>query len=565
MKLGETLWDLGLSDEEKERISRSLHSNKSINSLVFVEHHRNHKVFDDICHKLTRKITGFRPTSEPYKQRVSAEVLKCLKLNRAKPEYWSLYQCAVVEHVVSKLSALNQLLGDSEFPDELELTSIEVLSRIAEKASEYSVSDKDVETLYELWPFPRVDQISDILARCPKFDRFRALDERLNSAEQRLGKEISDIRIHTLEELTEVRNEFRSNAITKKALISHDEKIQTKLNERLDPIEKAVQDFDKKVERLEKLIRRAEVKRSADRVEFANQTDNHLGKLGAELQGLREEQERIRAGLETATKVVQDRRAPAEAKSAAGSSVFSALTHSHLYDLDQKIGVKDARDRFGQIASDLADAPARYIDLYFYSALLCNCIVISDAKEFRLWQSTVGWAASSSTVCASPMWVDDSRLAHQIGWLFDQNDEPRTLTIVDFDLGYVEGYLRPFLAAWRHSGRLLPWKKILLIPSQGNWAVTESVAEMIAILPSVVGNTNRESIPHFEPDEYISPANLNEFIAQHCSGSSLPKNFGETALTGVGALQKDVLASIDAGIAADFDSELSVFWSSHCA
>ena len=91
-----------------------------------------------------------------------------------------------------------------------------------------------------------------------------------------------------------------------------------------------------------------------------------------------------------------------------------------------------------------------------------------DKTELEMWQSLVGWDQNVATICASPLWVDEQSLSEHLFWLFDQSDEPRCLSILDFDLGFVDGYLAPFLKAWRLSGVFSPWKKILVFPSSDN-------------------------------------------------------------------------------------------------
>ena len=575
MRLGEVLWKVGLPADEMSRIAKLLMDESSLNYRVFIDNCKGQKVFDDICRNMTRTITGFRPTSEPYRKRVRAKILKDLRENKASPNFWALYKNSVAAYVVNSLSALNQLLIDTEVDDEFEPTTNAILTEITGRSMNFSVHDRDVEALYELWPFPRIADVGDYLARCPKFDRFRAIDDRLTSIESRLNREILDLREHTTEDVDEIKRLLKTKIPTKAELLNQIEASQRKADQAVSSLSLSVDELQMEAVRVRELARRLEAKWTTKQQKTATEQDKEFEKLNQAIRQLKNEFARH-------SEVVADAlKAKAQTQTAAGStgeqrhSPFSIFEYANDTEGLARISVAEGLNRFIALTSQRGGSPDIEAKIFFYTALLANCLIVLDQVEWGVWESVVGWCNRKVTTCATPLWVDEYALAEQFFWLFDQPEEPRCLEIVDFDVGHVEGYLTPFLRAWSQSGIHLPWKKIVLIPSEGEWFVSDRLAAETAVLPKIhlEGFATKERAPGEAC--VVAPLSAREFLKKiDFAGNSRRKP--EQSVEGAGgdssqynSIGRRQLQIIDAvgfptRVSGDFAREVAAFWTQRC-
>ena len=575
MRLGDALWKIGLPEEEKSRISKALADESSINFKIFTEYYKGQQQFDVICHKMVRKIPGFRPTAEPYRKRVHAEVLKSLRNNNAKLDFWHLYTGCVAEFVISNLSALNQLLADTELPLDFEPTTEGIISEITDRAGDYSVHDRDVSVLYELWPFERLPNMPDYLAKCPKFDRFRALDESIRSIETRLAREISYLKQHTTDDVADIQNSIHSKVVAKSDFKEAMQANKQEVTQALGAMTRRIDALDEEKDRVQKLARRLEARRTTEFRNLETEQTKEFDKLHQSINQLKNEQERISEIVEDMPSSSSERTPLAVTPNEARRSPFSLLEQIEDTDDLEKLSVKDGLARFVGLTGKGQSEPPGNEELFFYTALLTNCILVVDQPELNIWQSVVGWNRHKVTVCASPLWVDEFAISDSLFWLFDEPEEPRCLEIHDFDLGYVEGYLGPFLKAWSRSAVHLPWKKIHLIPSGATWSVSRQFATLVSVLPKIdfansvlSGNAKLEQ-------SVVPPFRVRKFMKQHGVTGHWDTNeqdsIGELESTGVGPsaaelVQTRIISStpLPNEITNKFASELGVFWSGRC-
>ncbi len=522
MKLGETLWKIPFSDSEKQRLASELNKDTGLVHSVFVDNHRNSQMFDSICRKMTRDITGFRPNSEPYRRRVSTEVLKALKQNKSRQDFWRLYQGSVVDHVVSNLSALNQLLADTEVPDDFDCTSDGILAAISEHARDYSVHDRDLEVLYEIWPFGRTDRIREYVANCPKFDRFRAIEETARSIESRLEKYANETRTLNAEATSHLSLEFKEKGATKKDLKAAIEGFATTQTAHYKTLDGSIQQLTDQQTRLEKLFRRSESRRSSERKEFAVETEKHLDLLTKGIANLKKGHKEFEGKLETYPERRQSPQLLEVPQAATRNSPFSVLRENNGYKGMTEISVDTALRQFRDIAK--ADKLKSDTDIlvYFYSSMLSSCILVDDKDEFDVWNLVVGWDRAQVTVCASPLWVDEECLTEHIAWLFEEPEEPRSITILDFDLGYPEGYLLPFLRAWRRSSINLPWKKMILTPSSPNWRASRGLGDEVSLLPAFTKDAHKLLRKISSESNLVSAKVVRSYLNDISFGSKKP-------------------------------------------
>ena len=574
MSLAELLWKIEFSEEEKARVSRELADETSIQYKVFSENHKRHALFDSICRRMTRTITGFRPTAPHYRDLVSAEVLKKLRQNQAKNDYWSLYQNSVVDFFVSNLPALNQLLADTDVDEDFPIETATILDEIVSRSANYSVHDRDVEALYELWPFPRSPDFQEFLARCPKYDRFRAIDESIRSVEAGLRGEISDLRVKTAEDASTLVDKLKSKLASKADLKDTIETLRREAKDSAKSSRETIKAIEESTARLEKLVRRSETRRTQERNKFTEETERHLDELNAKIAEIKEESAALADLLErrslTKTPSVNS---PAGIDGV--GSPFRLLTKMEVDQDASSIGVQEARDKFREIADEHGNSDPENQDAFFFSALMANCLVLIDKAEFFVWQRLVGWDRNASTVCASPLWVDDRSIAEELHWLLSQPDEPRCLTILDFELGYVEGYLAPFLKAWQQSGTFMPWKKILLVPSSSTWAIARNTAREISVLPGVIPNAADVGEAAQAESMYLDPENVRGYLHEISFQLDRDRAFvpgtatntlGDSSLDSAGASQIHTLSRLPLSddLVERIASETKAFWAQKC-
>ena len=517
MKLVETLREVGLPEEEKLRISSALSDDSSNQYRVFSDYYKGQKLFDDICHKMTKTITGFRPTAKAFRKRVHSEILKGLRKNKAKLDFWHLYQTCVADFVISNHSALNQLLGDTEVPDGFTPTTENIISAITERAAEYSVHDRDVGALYDLWPFERIPNIRDYLSKCPKFDRFRALDESIRSVEGRLAREISDLKQHSTDDVAEIRIELQTKVATKTELKEATQANKQHADQSVGSLTERLGELENERSRIQKLARRFEAKRAAEQQESEVERAKELEKLNQAINQLKNEQTRISEVVEKLPLGGPQHAVSLAPNAEAKRSPFSILEHASSTEDLEKLSVKDALRQFVALTKKGESGSPGHEEIFFYTALLANCMLVVNQTQLNIWHSVVGWSRRKITACASPLWVDEYAIAEQLFWLFDEPEEPRCLEVLDFDLGYVEGYLGPFLRAWSQSGLQLPWKKILLVPSGDTWSLPGPgrIHDQIAVLPKIDFDSSVSSKNANREFSTVPPFRVRKFLKKH--------------------------------------------------
>ena len=113
-----------------------------------------------------------------------------------------------------------------------------------------------------------------------------------------------------------------------------------------------------------------------------------------------------------------------------------------------------------------------------------NCHLSPYGEEHLKWPAAVGWDQKVTTLCAAPTWIDQSVLTDELCWLIEGYSEPRTLVILDFDVGYMEGYLIPPLKMLQASKSAAPWKNIVLVPSCDDWRAPAALLQLLGLLSS---------------------------------------------------------------------------------
>jgi hypothetical protein len=511
MKLGETLWELPFSAAEKVRLSEALQNKLSLPYRVFADNHRNTRLFDEICRNETRKIPGYRTTSELYRKKLSAKIIKDLSHNKAKTSvnYWKLYKNTVGRFVISNLSALNQLLLEIEMPDSLEVSSENIISEITSHAKDFSVSDKDVESLYEVWPFERLADIQTYLARCPKFDRFRAIEDTIKLFESRIEEQASNVRHQVDDAIAKLEENQEKLFATRKELSAAATELKTLQENSLKKTDTSLAAIDGKLERFEKMIRRSEARRTTERKEFVSETKNYMESIGNDITEFKK-----RSG-DLQIQLAKTRPAPeglvAQSSQRFSSPYFYLQQHKEPVEAAD-VDVKSALGTFLEITEEDSATDKSLREIYFYSALMSSCILVEGRHELRLWQRSVGWDRSELIVSASALWVDEDAIAEYLSWLLDAEEEPKTLVIIDFDLGYTSGYLRPFLRAWRHSPLVAYWKKILLVPSNSSWKTESGIGLDVSVLPRCIKSPLDVLESTKFGDFYLPPPTLRKFM-----------------------------------------------------
>lgn len=573
MRLGQALWRIGLPEEEKSRISSALADESSINFKVFTDHYRGQKLFDSICRKMVRKIPGFRPTAAPFRKRVHAEILKSLRNNNAKPDFWNLYTACVADFIVSNLSALNQLLADTELPEQFEVTTESILSEITDRAAEYSVHDRDVTTLYELWPFERVSNMPEYLSKCPKFDRFRALDESIKSVEARMAREISDLKQHASDDIADIRGILQTKVLAKDDFKESTQSSKREFDHAIKLLAERINALEQEKDRIQKLARRVEARRVAESRRSAAEQSKELDNLRQSLNQLKNQQERISEIIEELPSSASQSTFQSIPSGDSRRSPFSLLEQRSSTENLDKLDVREALTRFVKLTAKGESTPPGNEELFFYTALLANCILVVDRPQLRIWESIVGWDRNKVTACASPLWVDEFSISEGLFWLFDEPEEPRSLEIHDFDLGYVDGYLGPFLKAWSQSTFQLPWKKIYLIPSGSAWSLSNRVAALVSVLPKVDFDSTVLSGSTSSEPSTVPSLRVRKFMKKH--GIAIPSQIDvqdsidvlESAEAGLLSpaelLQTKIISStsLPKELKSRFAAELVMFWS----
>ncbi|WP_286233380.1 hypothetical protein [Thalassotalea sediminis] len=476
--LASLAWKIEISEFERKRISCLLSNIEHPASNIFKEYIRKYKPFPRIARSLQKEINGFRVGSKNYHKKAIDIILKELQSGVSRKLSWELYLRSIAEYFYEKLSAFNTLMQEVKVEVDSPIDSMFILKEICKHASEFQVDEKAITEVYELWPFERQNNISEILSEIGKHAELGEVQRGLKELSQKLDliknelparikksvtyelktKKLDENHIHFEEKINKLipllfQKEFSTIQESTSNLVIRMDKLEKEFSESTSSIQESLSDISDSVE------------------EHVESFTNHVKTLDRDVQKLQK--------IESATSDNQPVNTPYYVSP--NTMHFKWFNNRKEKALIENIDEKTFVKRFSQAFDDVnAMLPVNYHSLLASSPV----IVLSNGEVADAWINALGWDSYAYRIAASPTWSSVDDWYEGAEFIFsEKSNKPKILLIYDFDLGLVEGYLLPILKVWRASGYGRPYEKIILISSNENVIENNNLHEPVIWLP----------------------------------------------------------------------------------
>ncbi len=513
MRLGEIAWKIDFTSDEKERISLLLSDEKHVSRKILLRYAEKSQLFSPIAKSLQKKVKGFRTKSREYKKRALNIVLDELQNNKAPQPFWILYKESVVQYIQDQMPNFDQLMDTIEIEttnSEIDLISHKLIETICENARDFNVHDENVRQIYELWPFERNDNFEQLTRKCPKFDRFKAIEasiENLKSSTERIESDL-------LESLTE----YVDDKVGKDSKVNYEELISKYIQDAASKIEEELinkfSDMELKFDALKERL-------SDLGEDFENRMDGHkdeMGNIASQVDTRILEMESKADKLLENIKSTEIQNRTEDLLPVLGGD-FSA-PHRGVYenlqfripDHDEKVisetdfisKYHNCLERNGIYCSDL------YVQI-LHTLFKANTVIsVSDSGIVDSWFESLGWVNNIFRIAASPAWSEPSDWSEGTDHLLRaESEKPKVLYIYDYETGFVDGYLNPVLKVWSESGYRNPFEKLVLIRNRVNKDDSDSDLKAPSLWPNYLWDQDVHSTAALPENNSVSDGEEN--------------------------------------------------------
>lgn len=528
VSLGNVAWLIERSESEMKRISDLFRSEESIAKDIFFKYAPRTKKYADAVKTQHKKIKGFRVGSPEYNSRALSLLAKDLQDGVQLPVHWVLYLNSVNDYVIAEREAFNTLMGTVELEIDKLKGNSGALSRalveaICDNASTFGVTDEDVKTFYEIWPLDRQDDFESLVQGCPKFDPVKQLKNQMVGLSNVIEKvNAATTSALTVAELAEAEARDTRETFEKKA-----ESLQREIQDIRSDLAKKTEDpilirYSKQIEELPALLERQiqleeNLEQSMRNIEKFEAVADELREARLELlkfieeengesawQGLSKRIEDIENWVHTASTTSppghSTQATPHEGEpisllwnpfpTSPSGYVWYQLSDDNLPgpgDLDESRFIICFIQRCESAGLKYNSTELRAIHCILKNA---NASIVEDQELLDIWLGVMGWGGFCLKSVASPSWTSPPDWIQEQKFLLSQTakaersltrtqvwelareprfvggeEEPRILKLLNYDEGYVRGYLDPVLALRSHSNFVSDLARIFLFPS----------------------------------------------------------------------------------------------------
>ncbi len=512
--LGDAVHSLYESDqigESKDRIYLLLKNNDSATSRRTKQWCLNHKRFSEYTSTMTKQIHGFRPKSRLFKQKAYEYILQKMAVSHSS-KGWGFYENAYIDFLRKDRVELRQLL-DLEDGSGL-VSSDELIKMVISKAPIYKVSAKDIEELYENWYFiPNPDfekwildlkrdsrsienkhHIQDIEN---KFSDFQKNIANLNSIIS--NEQIDDKLAPLLKRLEELNERFKTDLFSLHDKSKKQELDTTELDKKINHLENREK---KKINDLSKLKNLFEEK--------LLRTQNNLkDQLEALENTTKKELIAQSSTIDNKIKAI-DFISPSQIVNSQNFSTYQFSNKTIFRDdlcnsSTEDISEKQFIERYLKLLEDTSLATTEKETTFNHSILKCSDVISCLSLDYiDPWISALGWEQHVLEAAVDPNWTNYTTW-QDVAIKFLSTDKIRILILHSFNIGYIEGYLNPFLLLFNRESH--HQKKIILVRSHSE-SKTNFIGEGFALLEN-----HKEKLGDFRKfkKEVFEPISLESF------------------------------------------------------
>lgn len=459
----------------------------------------------------TERFPGSRPGKPLYNKQAIQRIIERLG-QPAHPNYaryWSLYKEAAVAYIKCELSALDRLLTETNLPDGT-LSVADAMRTLCVSASEYSVSTADIETFYQIWGIPRIQNFDTL------FPQWMAASEAGAQRRDIRRLQSETARLHTLVEgllgtaerqIQAIATEFRSaraSADECRNLATKVDSLSQRFLELSETTPKAdlVSTLDKRIsvltEQVDRLSDKVKTPREqvsqGDLNKLAVATELNIGASAKELTGalstrMREDLSLLANEFETKLSTLSaelNKRRPTATTVDHVSPPFrgyrspliglpSQSPHSHRISTELEFinTWQHHLSRKHDVALTFEQAVA------YHRAFLGSPVLLTDRVLALTWIHCLAWQPYTLHLAASPTWSSEEDWAQGAEHLFRKGNglSPRFLVIHNYDVGLPDCYLAPSLTLWALQ-RESAWEtKLFLLPARNTHTPCAQILE----------------------------------------------------------------------------------------
>lgn len=469
------------------------------------------------------KINGFRKGSHGfYKKGVTQIFIDLVKGSHDK-RCWDAYKLGVGEFIDKNYKSFQNLLRNTKVPDDL--PDEEILTQICLNAKYYKVTPERIEWFYNAYFLPRENELEKLLNLClvgdPELDKeYRAreisedlatLADRVEKIEaesaskidaseslvtaQDLDSRIASLRIE--ESFAELQDSIQVLTDSNRAV--SDSLVQIDSN--LSRVEEFAKSLDFKTRKLQDSLDSKHVKLRDLEKDRENIESNTRKFLEKEISIVKKDLVALCEELIAAQKV------RLESLISTGSALGTPAAQFNTSHSHREIPTSTLK-REAEFLEILSAEFARNgltgkkeVAYAFHRIFISNSVLVLDSTSvFDLWVDCLNWTSNNIDMVASPSWVSEEDWKVGSEYLFRDSERlPNILKIFDFDVGVVEGYLRPTLKLWSLRNGNPKHAKLVLVPESPatftpsnqliESAVCVRVAELAQMIDEGLGNT----------------------------------------------------------------------------
>jgi len=459
LSIGDAIHNLNESDhviEEKKRIYLLLKDKESPSALRTIQWCLVNKDFERFSSTKTRDIHGFRPQSKMFKEKAYLLLLKEMKQSQDL-KYWRFYESAYIDYLRKNKVELRDLLDKEKMSKQL--SSDDLIKMVITLAPKYNVPVEDIVEIYENWYFIQNPNIGLWLQDLERETRSLKNKNDIEGIE----KEISGVK----SEIDSISNTIVTNE-------SIDNKIRPitlelkSIKENLeDESQRQALDLVEISNRIELLVIELENKNKVVNVSISKTKSILLDKINDHMKAIEEQLEKDK--LEVEIKIDSLDTGASKNTNVPNSSVNlikNKTIHNNLRDVSVTEDIEEGLflERYRKLLEAERFSMTEKEAALNHSILKCSKVINCKSLDcVDPWIRGLGWESHVLEAAVDPNWTN-YKAWQDVATEFLSNKKIRILILHSYNVGYVEGYLAPFLLLYNREK--YQHKKIILVESQ---------------------------------------------------------------------------------------------------
>jgi hypothetical protein len=469
------------TQDEKTRLCVAISEEGSLSNRILEENIARTAEFLAYQGLRSSQKGGYQKGSKRHKVHCKELVFESLNPERRKvasKTEWGVYFSCVHDHMHKHHKILLDMFDNEiEIPPDLlqrgvEEISLKTLEIICHESSDLEIYRSDIEALYKVWPFARIDDFGKILDTVKDYEQIDELSDDLERHTKEFDQfkgEISSRVSRRREEFSEFTSKYWSNEEEAKLEMLDLQERTSDISLNLKTLNKAHDRIDKDIDQLAVSSQNHEknaVQIRSDFVEFSKQSREAFKSLLNEVTKLEED---LSEFMESPTLLSGD--LSQDGRTIKDIGWISKRLTKIEYEGEEKELTACSEDEFLESFYLISQSfglryPKEELEIYHKMVRPARVIRIADPDLLNCWVKALGWQRYRVNLSASPIWSDTNIWRPQQEELFGKRENPSIITILDFDKGLVETYLEPVLRLWTQHEINDPTKKLFLVNSQ---------------------------------------------------------------------------------------------------